>query len=314
MNRGVVEALFAHDPSFVAFAKNVVGVDDVDTFIDVVANGRQDLIDVAALSKMSPDSADLGTMGGQLRPRKRLRRKDPARDGVTKGWAKDVLAPAVGRATKKALKPLVKPYTGKNRTRNTAGTVIAGATAVKGKQKYDDLDAQGLIPHKQPVYTGEPYQEVLGKADDVDELDAYAEFSKVDSDKRQVFGWASITHMNGKPVVDRQGDFIDLEEVEKSAYNYVVNSRVGGSQHRRDGDRPFHAADLIESIVFTPEKMDAMGLPSEGQQGWWVGFKVNDEDTWQDVKAGRKTGFSVHGRGRRHPVEGDLIPEGTSDV
>lgn len=313
MNRGVVEALFRHDPGFVTFAKDVVGVDDADAFIEVVGNRRLDLIDVASLSKMSPDSADLGTMGGQLRPRKRLKRKHPAGDAVTKGWAKDVLGPAVGRATKKALKPLAKPYMGKNRTRNTAATVITGATAVKGKNKYDELDAQGMIPHRQAVYTGETNQGVI-KADDVDEMDMYAEFSKVDSDRRQVFGWASITHMNGKPVVDRQGDFIDLEEVEKSAYNYVVNSRVGGSQHRRDGDQPFHAADLIESIVFTPEKMEAMGLPSEGQQGWWVGFKVNDEDTWQDVKAGRKTGFSVHGRGRRHPVVGDLIPEGTSDV
>lgn len=308
MNRRVVETLFRHDPTFVALAKSVVGVDSVDDFMAVVADNQLDRIDVTSFAKMNPDSADLGTMGGAtpVVRRKRVKRR------VSKGWAKDVLAPAVGRATKKALKPLAKPYIGEHKTRNTVGTMVAGAAAVKGKQKYDELDAQGLIPRKQPVYTGPEQAAVIGKSDD--EFDLACEFSKVDTDKRQVFGWASITHMNGKPVVDRQGDFIDLEEVEKSAYNYVVNSRVGGSQHRRDGDRPFHAADLIESIVFTPEKMDAMGLPSDGQQGWWVGFKVNDEDTWQDVKAGRKTGFSVHGRGRRHPVEGDFMPQGTSDV
>lgn len=157
------------------------------------------------------------------------------------------------------------------------------------------------IPQRDPFY--------VGKADVVAEV---ATFSKVDTDKRQVFGWASITHMNGSPVVDRQGDVIDLEEVEKSAYDYVVSSRVGGDQHRRDGDRPFHAADLIESFVVTPDKATAMGLPDDMPQGWWVGFKVNDDATWADVKAGRKTGFSVHGRGKREVIDGDLYPQQVS--
>src|SRR6185503_10016795 len=53
------------------------------------------------------------------------------------------------------------------------------------------------------------------------------EFSKVNADKQQVFGWASIVEMNGEPVVDLQGDYISIDEVEKSGYEYVMKSRKG---------------------------------------------------------------------------------------
>lgn len=129
------------------------------------------------------------------------------------------------------------------------------------------------------------------------------EFAKTDDEKKLVFGWASITDRDGQPVADRQGDIIALEEVEKSAYQYVVKSRTGGRQHRRNEEdgTPFHASDLVESLVVTPEKREAMGLPDSVPNGWWVGFKVRDDDTWDAVKKGDVTGFSIHGRGKRLP-------------
>jgi len=33
--------------------------------------------------------------------------------------------------------------------------------------------------------------------------------------------------------------------------------------------------------------------------GWWVGFKVQDPEVWAKVKTGERTGFSIHGHGRR---------------
>lgn len=129
------------------------------------------------------------------------------------------------------------------------------------------------------------------------------EFAKVGTDeKRQVFGWASIVTKDGRPVVDRQGDWIEPEEIEKAAYSYVVKSRTGGHQHRRDGEMPFKASDMIESIVFTPEKIEKMGLPDDFPVGWWVGYQITDDNTWDLVKSGRVTGFSIHGRGRRQEV------------
>lgn len=148
------------------------------------------------------------------------------------------------------------------------------------------------------------------KADDVEESEDdtvavtwMGEFSKVDDDKREVFGWASVVELDGQPIVDRQGDVISPEEIERAAYTYVVKSRKGGRQHRRTetGDA-FHASDMIESVVFTDEKIEKMGLPDEFPRGWWVGYKVNDDDTWQAVKKNEVTSFSIHGRGKRQLI------------
>lgn len=130
------------------------------------------------------------------------------------------------------------------------------------------------------------------------------EFSKMDTDRRQAFGWASVVEIKGEPVIDLQGDWISPDEIEKAAYAYVQKSRVGGTQHKRDEDgSPVKAGEMIESFVVTPEKIQKMGLPEDFPVGWWVGFQYDDDDTWADIKAGRKTGFSVHGRGKRVPAE-----------
>ena len=144
---------------------------------------------------------------------------------------------------------------------------------------------------------------IASKADDGLDVTWSGEFSKVDSDKREVFGWASVVELDGKPVVDRQGDLISPDEIERAAYQYVMKSRKGGHQHRRDGEHPFHASDMIESVVFTPEKISKMGLPDSFPVGWWVGYKVNDDSTWALVKKGDVTGFSIHGKGKRQAVD-----------
>ena len=154
-------------------------------------------------------------------------------------------------------------------------------------------------------------EEILDAGEVLDEIEKgagvdvtfHTEFSKLDSDKREVFGWASVVELNGQPVEDRQGDIITPEELERAAYSYVQKSRIGGNQHRREGDTPFHASDMIESLVLTKEKVEKMGLPPTTPLGWWVGYKVHDDDTWSAIKKGDLTGFSIHGRGRRVPIE-----------
>jgi hypothetical protein len=123
------------------------------------------------------------------------------------------------------------------------------------------------------------------------------------------FGWASVVKVNGTPIVDRQGDYIDMDDLEEAAYNYVRGSRVGGNMHKRsmlDGG-PHKVSDMVESIVFTPDKIAKMGLPSDFPQGWWVGYKIHDDETWDMVKKRERTGFSIHGRGLRKAADLDEI-------
>ena len=128
------------------------------------------------------------------------------------------------------------------------------------------------------------------------------EISKTNADKQQLFGWASVIEIDGEQITDLQGDRISPDEMEKSAYEFVVKSRKGGDMHLRDNWAPIHKSDMIESFMVTPEKRDAMGLPSSVPTGWWVGFQVNDPEVWAKVKSGERTGFSIHGRGRRETV------------
>lgn len=181
-------------------------------------------------------------------------------------------------------------------TANWAGDTIA-ANMLRNKNKEVKKSIKLVKARKQKqAYTDEaPDNDIVTKS-----ITWEGEFSKVNEDKRQVFGWCSLTKVDGEPVVDRQGDYIPLEEVEKSAYQYVVNSRKGGDMHKRDGDLPIHASDMIESFVVTPEKLQQMGLEENAlPHGWWVGFKVNNDDLWEEVKKGDKIHFSIHGKGKR---------------
>lgn len=121
--------------------------------------------------------------------------------------------------------------------------------------------------------------------------------TKVDDEKRLVFGWANIIKdEDGQLLLDRQDDYIDSEEeLEKAAYQYVLNSRDGGEMHIRKG-----VSTMVESVVLTKEKQEALGIP-EGivPTGWWIGFRVNDDRVWDQVKKGEYVGFSVHGTGKR---------------
>ena len=100
--------------------------------------------------------------------------------------------------------------------------------------------------------------------------------AKSDDDKHLAFGWANV-----------------------AAYQYVLLYREGGERHERGG-----AAVLVESVVFTEEKMQAMGIPAGTLPiGWWIGFKVTDEDVWEKVKDGTYPMFSIEGEAERVEVE-----------
>lgn len=125
---------------------------------------------------------------------------------------------------------------------------------------------------------------------------------KVDEDKRLVFGWANIAvTVDGEQVLDYQEDMIDPEELENAAYRFVEIYRDGGEMHQRTG-----VAVLVESVILTEEKQAAMGIAAGTMPiGWWVGFRVTDDDVWQKVKDGEYSMFSIGGKAIREEVEDD---------
>lgn len=125
---------------------------------------------------------------------------------------------------------------------------------------------------------------------------------KSDDDKMLAFGWANVAvTADGKQVTDLQEDIVDPEVLEEAAYQFVELYREGGEMHERGG-----CAVLIESIMFTKEKMVVMGIP-EGTlpEAWWIGFKVTDPDVWDKVKSGEYQMFSIEGMAERIEVKED---------
>lgn len=132
---------------------------------------------------------------------------------------------------------------------------------------------------------------------------------KADDDKRLVFGFFNINKVDGELIEDRQGDLIETEEMEKSAYGFVLNARVAGEGHVRKG-----VGSLVESFMITKEKQEAIvktlkdsGVKNPvmdlGVEGWWGGFYIEDDKVWKKIKKGEYPMFSIGGNGKRTPVE-----------
>ena len=132
--------------------------------------------------------------------------------------------------------------------------------------------------------------------------------TKVDEDRRLVFGFFNINRVGKELVEDLQGDLIETNELEKAAYDFVLNCRVAGERHVRKG-----VGRLVESIMLTYEKQDsitkclqAQGIDAVmklGCEGWFGGFYIDDDDVWKNVKKGEYSMFSVGGTGTRIPLD-----------
>lgn len=128
------------------------------------------------------------------------------------------------------------------------------------------------------------------------------ELKKVDGDQRKVWGWASVSAIGGELVVDKQGDIIPIIELQKAAHDFVLYSREQGDMHSKRG-----VGRLVESLVFTPE-LEAVGVVAKDEKGqtihgWLVGFYVDDQATWDLIKAGNRPEFSIAGRSRYETQE-----------
>lgn len=116
---------------------------------------------------------------------------------------------------------------------------------------------------------------------------------KRDDEKFLVFGYASVAD-----VVDSQGDTISIEELEKGAYLFMLHGGMAAEMHRVYG-----VADVVESIVFTKEKLKLLGLAEDAlPPAWWIGMKVRDTEVWQKIKNGDYKSFSIGGRAIREAI------------
>lgn len=116
----------------------------------------------------------------------------------------------------------------------------------------------------------------------------------IDTERQLVFGWASVANdKEGTPVVDAYGHIIEPEELEDAVYMFVkCGGMMAGVEHEY-----MYAGTIVESMVFTKEKMAKMGIPAGTlPEAWWIGIYVYDKALFEMVKAGMFKMLSIKGR------------------
>jgi len=113
---------------------------------------------------------------------------------------------------------------------------------------------------------------------------------KTDDEQRMVYGWASVVTEKGEPVVDRQGDVIEVDTLVKAVNDFMEHVRVGKAMHSGE-----QVGTVVHSLPITKEIGEALGIQSD-REGWVVAYKVFDDAVWNMVKSGELAAFSIGGR------------------
>ena len=126
--------------------------------------------------------------------------------------------------------------------------------------------------------------------------------TKVDPAQHRVWGWASVAvTKDGTPMIDLQGDLIEVEDLEEAFYDYCKSSREMNLMHQGPG-----IGTLIECWVSTPEKMAKMGIPAGTLPiGAWVGFEFEKAEDFARIRQDGLLMFSIEGVAVREALDGD---------
>jgi len=126
---------------------------------------------------------------------------------------------------------------------------------------------------------------------------------KVDDDQHLIWGWASVIEEKGVPVVDLQGDIIEEGELEKAFYEFMAQSRVGGTMHARGADgEVVKTGGAVGGLVFTKAVQKTLGIDL-GLVGALVVMHVPEDEQWAVVKRGDLPALSIGATAIRVPVE-----------
>lgn len=151
---------------------------------------------------------------------------------------------------------------------------------------------------------GKPHLEKADYEDLIDiEVKLEPETIIKDDTKNCLFGWAYVAiKKDGAQVVDHSEEFVkeeNFEDLELATYAYNLEFREADTQHDM-----VTKGFLIESMVFTKEKMAKMGIP-EGilPQGVWMGFFFPDDNEYARIRKMKKPMFSLYGAATKEYVK-----------
>ncbi|MEK5238054.1 XkdF-like putative serine protease domain-containing protein [Paenibacillus sp. FSL L8-0470] len=132
------------------------------------------------------------------------------------------------------------------------------------------------------------------KADGKNAIQKQVQIAKVDDAKRVVIG---VVYQ--PDVLDAHEDEMEAEEIEKAAHLFMEKQHTYNidKQHDLEVDKGY----VVESYI-APCDME-IGDQIIAKGSWVAGVKVTDDDTWDSIKKGEITGFSMWGVGKREEIE-----------
>lgn len=132
------------------------------------------------------------------------------------------------------------------------------------------------------------------KADKANAINKQVIIAKIDDDKRIVKGV-----VYEPDVSDAHDDQMDEVEIEKAAHLFMEKQHTYNidKQHDLEADKGY----VVESYVAPCDMV--LGDQAIAKGSWIAAVKVTDDDTWDDIKKGEITGFSMWGVGKREEVE-----------
>lgn len=150
-------------------------------------------------------------------------------------------------------------------------------------------DLEGLFPRHQPrsQSTIQPLDVPTIFARSADEG---ISISKIDEEKRRVFGFASVAKIQGEELVDLHGDVLSPETLEEAAAEF---RGTAGVNHQGDP-----VGEVFESVLIDATKARSMGMEPTDPSfvGWWIGVQLQEGPIWDAVRKGELGMFSIQGR------------------
>lgn len=124
-------------------------------------------------------------------------------------------------------------------------------------------------------------------------------FTEVNDEKRIVFGPAMIPGKVIPRVDEETGEQYSVvfsrDTVEKCALKFFQKNFQHNSNKQHDPNQPVKDIVFFQSFVKDSSK-GMVGMNDNHPDGtWYLGAKINDDATWQEVKDGKYKGFSVEG-------------------
>lgn len=98
-------------------------------------------------------------------------------------------------------------------------------------------------------------------------------------------------------VFDAQNDIVSVDEIRKTAWDWLRHFRNLGLQHKGLINGKVH---VVESFL-APVDIQ-IGGETITRGTWMIGVHVDDDELWADVKSGKLTGFSMGGFARKEPA------------